>query len=202
VTGTTGIGRRAGIEAEEVRGRTNIMKTRYLAILPALALAAAPVSEVGIGDRLPELRGEFLTGREAVLPQAAADRVALLLMGFTYKSRHAVEAWAGKFRAQFESDPRVTFYEIPMIGGPARLGKWFIDSGMRRGTPKSDHEHVITVYKNTSSWKQLVRFSDPDAAYLVLLDQTGKVAWLHRGTFDEATFQALSSKVSDLESVK
>jgi len=174
------------------------MKTGFLTILPMLALAAVPVSEIAIGDRLPELHGEFLTGRDAVLPQAANGRVALMLLGFTYKSRFAVEAWAGKFRAQFESDPRVTFYEIPMIGGPARLGKWFIDSGMRRGTPKNDHEHVITVYKDTGSWKKLVRFSDPDAAYLVLFDPTGKVAWLHRGAFDEDVFKTLSAKVTEL----
>jgi hypothetical protein len=178
------------------------MKARILAILPTLALAATPVSEIRLGDRLPELRGEFLTGREALLPQAASGRVALLLLGFTYKSRFAVEAWTNRFRMEFPSDPSVTFYEIPMIGGPARLGKWFIDSGMRRGTPKSDHEHVITVYKNTGDWKKLAGFRDPDAAYLLLLDPTGKIAWLHRGAFDEATFMNLSAKVAELASVK
>jgi hypothetical protein len=69
---------------------------------------------------------------------------------------------------------------------------------MRRGTPKNDHEHVITVYKDTASWKKLVRFSDPDAAYLLLLDPIGKVAWLHRGAFDDDVFKTLSAKVTQL----
>ena len=98
-----------------------------------------------LGEPLPALEGEFLSGRAAALPQAASGRVALLLLGFTYESRFAVEAWAGRFRRDFGGDPRVTFYEIPMIGGIARLGKWFIDGGMRRGTPKTDQENVITV---------------------------------------------------------
>jgi hypothetical protein len=67
---------------------------------------------------------------------SARGRAALLLLGLTYESRFAVEAWAGRFRRDFETGPRVTFYEIPMIGGMARLGKWFIDGGMRRGTPQ------------------------------------------------------------------
>ena len=171
---------------------------RLLAILPVIALAADSTSEIRIGERLPELRGEFLTGREVVLPQAAAGRVALLLVGFTYKSRFAVETWAKRFREQFQSDPRITFYEVPMIGGAARLAKWFIDSGMRRGTPKEDYEHVITVYRQTDSWKHRVSFADPGAAYLILLDRTGKVAWLHQGAFQEEQFQALSRKVSQL----
>ena len=174
---------------------------RILSLLPVVAFAAEPASEIKIGERLPELRGEFLTGRKVVLPQVAQGRVTLLLFGFTYQSRFAVEAWAEKFRAQFRSDPRVTFYEVPMIGGVARLAKWFIDSGMRRGTPEEDYERVVTVYGRTDSWKQRVRFGDPDAAYLILLDRTGKVAWLHQGAFEDGAFQTLSRKIRELVSL-
>ena len=172
-----------------------------LSFLPVVALAAERSAEIKIGDRLPELSGEFLTRRKVVFPQAAEGRVTLLLLGFTYKSRFAVEAWAERFRAQYQSDPRVTFYEAPMIGGVARLAKWFIDSGMRRGTPENDYEHVVTVYERTDSWKQRVRFVDPDAAYLILLDQTGKVAWRHQGAFEDAAFEALSCKTRELASM-
>ena len=166
-----------------------------LALLPLTAYAAGPVQEMVVGELLPRLRGEFLTGRPADLPQAAAGKVALLLLGFTYDSRFAVEAWAKKFREQFETDLRVTFYEIPVIGGVARLGKWFIDGGMRRGTPKADQEHVITVYGGTEPWKQRVGFRDPNAAYLILIDPRGKVAWRYAGGFGEGPFRALSSEV-------
>jgi hypothetical protein len=178
------------------------MMRGFLPLLPLVALAAEPVSEIKIDERLPKLSGEFLTGRAAVLPQAAAGRVALLLLGFTYRSRFSVEPWAERFRAQFRSDPRVTFYEVPMIGGWGRLAKWWIDGGMRRGTPKEDYEHVITIYKDNGSWKQLVRFDDPDAAYLILLDRTGKVAWRYRGAFDDTAFQTLCTKASELVSAQ
>ena len=178
------------------------MMRGLLSLLPLVALAAEPVSEIKIHERLPTLSGEFLSGQAAVLPEAAAGRVALLLLGFTYKSRFSVEHWTERFRAQFRSDSRVTFYEVPMIGGWGRLAKWWIDGGMRRGTPKQDYEHVITVYRDTNSWKQRVRFDDPDAAYLILLDQTSKVAWLYRGAFDDTAFQALCSKVSELASAQ
>ena len=85
-----------------------------------------------------------------------------------------------------------------MIGGMARLAKWFIDSGMRRGTPKEDYEHVVTVYRGTDFWKQHVHLVDPDAAYLILLDRTGKVAWRHQGAFEDRAFQTLSRTTSEL----
>jgi hypothetical protein len=162
-----------------------------------IALAAGP-QRLGPGDPLPELRGQFLSGGAAVLPQAAAGKPALLLLGFSYDSRHEVEEWAGKFREQFESEPRVTFFEIPMIDGMARLGKWFIESGMRRGTPKADQGHVITVYGGAAPWKQRLGFSDPKAAYLILIDGQGKVVWSYAGAVDPVAWQSLRSEVSKL----
>ena len=166
-------------------------------LLAVAALAAVPAAEILHGERLPSLSGKSLAGDEVVLPQAAGGRVALLLLGFTYESRFAVEAWAERFREEFGSDGRVTFYEVPMIGGLARLAKWFIDRGMRRGTAKGDYEHVITVYQATELWKQRVHYADPNAAYLILLDGTGKVAWRHAGGFDDRAYAALSSHVSE-----
>ena len=149
-------------------------------------------------ERLPVLKGQFLTGREAVLPDAAGGRVALLALGFTYESRYAVEDWIRHFRQDFGENREVTFYEVPMIGGLARMGKWFIDSGMRKGTPKADRENVITVYGGVDAWKQRVGFSDPNAAYLILIDKNGVIRWRHGGAFEEAPYQALASAAKGL----
>lgn len=162
------------------------------------ASAAASVAELAVGGQLPALKGEFLSGRTAVLPLAASGRVALLMLGFSYDSRFQVEAWAKRFRQDFGTKSGVTFFEIPLIGGMARMGKWFIDSGMRRGTPKADYDNVITVYGGTDAWKQRVGFDDPKAAYLILIDQNGRVVWRSAGSLDEQRYSALSSEVSRL----
>jgi hypothetical protein len=169
-----------------------------MTVLPTILLASALISTIQPGDTLPPLRGEFLTGRQAHLPDAASGRVALLALGFTYNSRFPVEAWIGRFRKDFGSNPHVTFYEIPMIGGMARLGKWFIDAGMRKGTPLNDQENVITVYGGTSFWKQRVGFGSPESAYLVLLDKHGNVRWRHSGAFDEDAYRDLSIHMAAL----
>lgn len=171
---------------------------RLLTLLAMSSVLAAADKNARLitGERLPTLRGAYLTGRAAVLPDAAQGRVALLLLGFTYQSRFDVEAWAGRFRDQFGASQRVTFYEIPMIGGMARLGKWFIDSGMRRGTPKADYEHVITVYGATESWKQ--RVGNGNTAYLIVLDRDGNVAYRFAGGLDEPAWDALASVVRNL----
>jgi hypothetical protein len=170
-----------------------------MASMASLSFAA---SELTVGDGLPELRGQYLSGRNATLPNDSSGRVALLMFGFTYQSRFAVEAWTKRFRQDFEKNPQVTFYEIPMIGGIARLGKWFIDSGMRRGTPKADREHVITVYGNTEFWKQRLGVRAEDAAYLVIVDQKGNVAWRHAGPFEETSYHALAVQLRKMASAQ
>ncbi len=172
--------------------------TMFASMLLFAVAADTPASRpLAAGDTLPELRGEFLNGKPAILPQAAAGRPALLLLGFTYDSRIAVEAWAARFREQYKSaGDRVTFFEVPMIGGMARMGKWFIDSGMRKGTPKQDWEHVITVYGGVAPWKARTGFQDPKAAYLILLDPAGKVLWRHNDSgFDEKAFAELKAAI-------
>ncbi len=174
------------------------MKRAALAMTLAIAAAAAPLPRLAVGDALPPLEGEFLTGRPALLPRDSSGRVVLLLLGFSYESRFAVEAWARRFRNDFATDRNATFFEVPIIGGLARLGKWFIDNGMRKGTPPADRENVITVYGGVDPWKQRVGFSDPKAAYLILLDQRGKIVRLAAGNPDEERYQLFASDVRGL----
>jgi hypothetical protein len=170
-----------------------------LLVAPLAAHADDPkMARLGPGDRLPPLRGEFLTGRDAQLPDASAGKVAVVMLGFTYDSRHAVEAWGEWFRKTVGVGNEITFFEVPMIGGLGRLGRWFIDSGMRKGTPQDLHEHVITVYGGTGDWKRRVGFASEDAAYLILLDRDGTVRWMHAGDFDAATAQELAKTIAAL----
>lgn len=120
------------------------------------------------------------------------------MMGFTYDSRFAVEKWAARFHDEYGSDGAVTFFEVPVIGGMGRLAKWFIDSGMRRGTAPQLHEHVITVYSGADRWKAIMGFTkaQEDDAYLALLAQDGRVRWLHRGPFSEEAMAGLKAAIS------
>ena len=162
---------------------------RTLISVLMMSLAAgtgAAQPSLRVGERLPTLKGQFLTGRDAVLPEASAGKVTLIAMGFTYGSRVPVEAWGEWYRTAIGSRTDITFFEVPMIGGLATLGRWFIDRGMREGTPVALHDHVITVYRGTGDWKQRISYASAhqDDAYLIVLDKEGVVRGLHHGVFD------------------
>jgi hypothetical protein len=164
-------------------------------------LRAGPAQEsLRVGDRLPMLKGQFLSGRDAELPRASSGKVALVAVGFTYTSRFPVEAWGSWYRETIGSSTDVTFFEVPMIGGLSTLGRWFIDRGMRSGTPAELHEHVITVYGGTGEWKRRLSYSraHEDDAYLIVLDRDGVVRWLHHGGFDQARADDLQRLLTSL----
>jgi len=144
-----------------------------------------------VGTPMPKLEGENLRGQKAVLPDAARGKVTLVALGFSYESRRPVSAWTKRFRSDYGHNPNTAFYEVPMISGMARLAKLFIESGMRRGTVKEDHDKVITVYGGAAAWKDLLSVENTDVAYLLLLDRDGRVRWRHSGPFEEKAWPEL-----------
>ncbi len=173
-----------------------------LALMMSLATvpATASVEPLLTGVTLPPLEGEYLTGTSAILPAVGSRKSTLILLGFTYASRVPVEAWSQWFRDTIGVGPDRTFFEVPMIGGLAKMGRWFIDRGMRKGTPAALHENVITVYAKTGDWKKRLAVSslnDKDA-FLIVLDREGVVRWLHHGPFDAARARELMAVWADV----
>jgi hypothetical protein len=182
-----------------VRSRIPRLATLLLGlglVSPVPSLAKVPM--IPPGGELPKLRGELLSGRSIVLPDSARGSSLLLLLGFTYESRHDVEAWAGRSRHDFGADSTLRCYEVPVVGGAARLARPFIDGGMRRGTPRTLHERVITLYRDAAEWKQRVGFAEQDVAYVLLVDGEGRVVWQARGPFGEERYGLLAERVRDL----
>ena len=181
-----------------------MMPITFALCLSLVAVAAwalpGPGAQVplAVGQRMPPLTGDLLSGKRGVLPDLAAGRTTLVILGFSYDSRFQVEAWAEKFRARYGTTPDITLYEVPMMGSAARLGRWFIDRGMRKNTPAELHDRVMTVYGGNDDWKARVGFSAPNDAYLVLLDRQGIVRWLAHGAVTEERLQELVAVVDSL----
>lgn len=160
------------------------------------AVAATAVRALAPGDTLPSLVGHYLTGRDAIVPEHSRGKLAFLALGFTYKSRLQVEAWSERFKKEHGNATGVTFYEVPVMGGAARMARPFIDRGMKKGTPADLHEHVITVWQDAGEWKKRMGFRAADAAYCVLIDGAGVVRWLHSGPLDDAAWAGLEQALA------
>ena len=163
------------------------------------ASAAGTRETLEVGAMLPPLAGRNLAGKKVTVHEAAHGRVTLLALGFTYDSRHAVDAWADRFRGEFHADSHVTCLELPMMSGVgARMGKPFIERGMRSGTPRALYRKVIVVWSGVGDWKERLRVSDGKLAYLMLLDREGRLVWSGTGARDVKGYEKLSARVRAL----
>ena len=126
------------------------------------------------GKPMPPLQGEFLSGKKAVLPDAAKGKAAMYLVGFSYDSRFAVEAWAERYKKHFASNPAITFYEVPVI------------RGMRNGSPKQFHDNVLTMYGGAGDLRKAFGATNDKFTVVVLCDRQGLVQWTWAGLPDES----------------
>lgn len=133
-----------------------------------------------------------------MVPDSVANRNTLLMLGFTYESRHDVEKWAARFRREFGGDSRIGFYEVPVVGALGRLGRPFIEGGMRRNLGRDMHGRVLMVYRDAGRWKRLAGHAEPDVGYLLLVGRDGRVAWRGRGPFGESAWGELAGQVRRL----
>lgn len=163
-----------------------------LTFLAAMLLAISP------GQPVPALKGEYLSGKKAILPDAAKGKWAMYCVGFSYDSRFPIEAWVERYKKDFFTNPAITFFEVPVIGGFGMLGKPFIDSGMRRGTPKQLHENVLTVYGGAGDLKKAFGATNDKFAYILLADPQGIVRWSYSGMFDEAKYLEFKKATEEL----
>jgi hypothetical protein len=163
----------------------------------ALLFAFLPPA-FSLGDTLPVLKGEFLDGRSAELPVLAQGKVTLLVLGFSRDAQAAVEGWTKRFRADFEADRQVRFYEIRMVGGLKVMAKPLIEGGIRKDTQGEDYEHVITVFGGAKFWKDRLRFRNGKDAYLILLGQEGAIRWVGHGFISEAKYGEMAAQVRRL----
>jgi hypothetical protein len=132
-----------------------------------------------VGEMFPPVKGKSLDGLEKSLPDDFKGRKVILILGYEQKTQFDVDRWGiGFFTADLSLPP---VYEIPTIPGllPS-LFKESIDSGMRRGIPKESWKDVITVYGSDGS--VLTKWTGnefPGNCRVILLDETGKVRWMH-----------------------
>lgn len=101
-------------------------------------------------------------------------------------------------RTTWGAEPQFTWYQVPMLGGFARLAKPFITGGMRKDTDPRYRPNAIIVFGGTGPWKSRLGVGDDRLAYLVLIDRQGVVRWRYGGLFNQAMAAELDAQVRAL----
>jgi hypothetical protein len=159
------------------------MRTRFF----LLALCGAIV----YGQSVPRFEGETLAGRKVTLPDAAAGRSALLIVGFTHASQTQTRAWSQRVRHQFPAWSIAVLEEVPR---PVRS---MVLRGIKGSVPKEEYDRFLLVYHGEKELKQAAGFDRPDDAYVLVIDPGGAIKWRFHGAVTDAAVQQIASKLGD-----
>ena len=147
---------------------------------------------------LPRMEGETLSGKPALLPDAAHGKVALLAIGFSKKGGDSAKAWSERFRQDFGKDSNYAIYPVAELEDAPRLIRGLIKSGMRKDVPLEAQDRFVLLFKDSAEWKKFVNCVDSDEGYLLLLGADGEIKWRGHGLFREDNYAPLREAAKSL----
>jgi hypothetical protein len=166
------------------------------------AVATALAQGVPAGNDPPKLRGQTLDGNAIVLPEAAARKVTLLVLGASKKAGDRTGPWKDHFVADFGSNSNATYYVAALLQGVPGPFRGMIRSGMRGGIPAAVQGHVLTSTSDNDVWRKYLNMRDDALPGVLLLDGSGHARWNFNGIFDLDQYQALKQAVNELLGVR
>jgi hypothetical protein len=171
------------------------MTWRRTVVLLCVALA---MSGVAIAQQFPRLHEENLAGQQVTLPDAASGKVAVLVLGFSRASQKSTEAWAKRVQTDFGNSNGFELYQLPVLEEAPRFIRGMITSGMKKGVPENQRSNFVPVMHSEAELKKLVGYKEPDDAYVVVLDRSGKTAFQVHGATPDANYAGLQAKIEGL----
>ena len=152
------------------------------------------------GMPFPDIPGKTLAGSDIAV-SAKYGQAKVFVMTFTKDASKAAQAWLDACRA-YESakgtSPGVACWDVRMVEGMPRLVRGFVEGRMRKDVAVADRERVVLVYKNNEAWRDrlMVMKDFENDPFLVLVDRSGSVQSLLRGSFDAVALKSEQQKLA------
>lgn len=150
---------------------------RVLAIAALCASFAVPI----LGQSIPRTGGTLLSGQPFVLPNDLTTSKTILIVGFSEKSAASSTEWGKQTRNMLAAVPSLASYQLPVLASVPRFIRSIVVGSMKKDVPPDLRGTFLPIFENESKWKQVVEFSAPDDAYVLLVDAHGSVLWRTHG---------------------
>ena len=165
--------------------------------LPVLWVAlAVAAGRLPVGEVLPQLGGETLSGKQVELPGAGAGTVRVLVFSFTKAAGSDSRLWNQRLAKDFGPNSAVVTYRVAFLESAPKLFRGMAVSGMKSGVPEAQWDRTLVLYKDEDAWKQRLAVSGNRHAYVVVLNPEGRVRWMSAGPFSESDYGQLKSELS------
>ena len=168
-----------------------------LFITPSTIQPQSAAVPLHLGDALPDVIGQSLSGGPAHLSTAVSGKIAAVVFSFSKAGGKDTQLWDRSLLRDFGSNPSVALSTVIMLESAPRLLRGVIVSGIKNGIPPSLHSSTIVSYENEKLWKQRLGVADDSHAYVLLLGQDGSIRWMNSSAFSDNQYKELKIKIQD-----
>lgn len=150
-------------------------------VLTAVTIGATGAGNAEADGAMPRTTGETLTGERMLLADAVKGHRAVVVAGFSRAGGSESGAWMKAIHA----DPAMKdlpVYTMAMLAGAPGFIRGMIKSAMKKGVPASDQAQFVVLTQDEQAWRTYFEVGSDKDAYVVLLDEAGKVVWRGHGT--------------------
>lgn len=162
-----------------------------------LILALGLIFSVVEGAEFPPLSGKTLDGEAVVIPSPDHSQPTLLVMGFSYGTRHEMEAWARTIREEIKIPNGVRYFEVAMLGRgmAAKLLKPIALAFMKGKAPESEYPRILVVFTDNRPYHAAFGI-DEDRCCIGLISQSGDLEWSHAGPVTEEAKKSIRERLN------
>ncbi len=163
-------------------------------------LAAAPAADPAAAPHIPEVHVISFSGDRVDLPSMLEGKVAILILGFSKGARTQATLWGRRLPTDYFYSPDVLYFEMPMLEAVPRLLRGAVLHSIKSQVSTLSQPHFAPLTSDEQRWRSLVHYSNPDDAYVLLIDSTGRIRTQLHGDPTDAKYQELKRNVEDLRS--
>lgn len=124
------------------------------------------------------------------LPQDLQKTPTLLILGFTQKSATQASGWSKNLKGvkDCEGSP-VEWLQIPVLADVPSLIRPLVVRSIRSSLPPELRPRFVPVFEDEKKWKEHVSYSNQDDAYVLAVNQIGRILGKWHGPFQDSQAQ-------------
>jgi hypothetical protein len=108
------------------------------------------------------------------------------------------KGWGERLAQSYHDTHEVAYYQMPVLEAVPKIIRSMVVKGIKSGVPAAEQPHFLPVFSDEAAWQKIVRYSNANDAYVVVVDEQGNVWWQTSGNATDAGFAALKQQVEAL----
>jgi hypothetical protein len=168
------------------------MRLRTAVLLTVAVTTSLPAAQI------PKLKTQTLDNRTVRIPADSETYALVLVFGFTRESAEALDAWDALLAPKYASAHRVQYWQLPVLQGVPFFVKPIILREMRKSIRPGYQSRLAPLFKNAKQLRSMLNVTDPNAAYVVVANPLGVVAWQTHARASPQEFRKLQAAVATL----